>query len=326
MIEVQAGPSVTVVIPTRNGMAWLRESLDVFLRQEYPGKLDFLLIDSGSTDGTPTLQESNPGVRVHGIPKEEFGHGTTRNLALALCESELLLFTVQDACPRHPLWVRDMVTALVDHQLDAVCGGQATPHHPDHNPIEWYFPARESKKVEVLNGGEFVLWEPEKQLQRCGWDNVNALYKREALLKHPFERVRFGEDMRWAKDWLTQGGRIGFAPHCKVWHHHHHSGDYTRRRVLNTLYWRWRVFNVAPPLPIHPSVLNGIRTAKILLWNRKIRNPKEFWKWWRYNLRKSRGAHTAGREFASALASGPEKVEHLYESLGKTSPQAVKAP
>ena len=324
MTKVHA-PSVTVVMPTLNGMAWLGASIDAFLRQEYPGQLDFLLIDSGSTDGTQMFQETHPDMRVHRIPKEEFGHGTTRNLALSLCETELLLFTVQDACPRHPRWIYDMVTALIDHQLDAVCGGQAVPHHPDYNPVEWYFPAQESKEVVILDSKEFITWEPKEQLQRCGWDNVNALYKREALLKQPFATVRFGEDMQWAKDWLTNEGRIGFAPHCKVWHHHHHSGDYTRRRILNTLYWRWRVFNVSPPLPNRPSILTGIRTAKILVWNRRIRNPREVWKWWRYNWRKSKDAHTAGREFASALATNPENVEHLYESLGKTSPQAERA-
>jgi len=319
-------PDVTIAMPTCNGMEWLGHSLGDFLSQQYPGHFDMLLIDSGSEDGTDQLDGEYPGVRVHRIAQAEFGHGTTRNLAAQLTRSELILLTVQDARPRNQNWLRNMVEALIDHKLDAVCGGQAVPHDMDKNPLEWYRPVAETDQVTEIDGGEFIQWPPSMQQERCGWDNVNALYRREALTKRPFEDVRFGEDMLWARGWLGEGGRIGYAYHCKLWHYHHHHADYTRSRVLNTLYWRWKVFGVVPPLHPAPSVPHGLRLLRRLLWNCRIVHPGRLWMWWSYNWTKSSGAAAAAREFAQALSRGPENLEHLYDSLGRKSPMARKEP
>jgi len=320
-------PSVTIAIPTLNGIGWLGSSLADFLNQDYRGKFDILLLDSGSTDGTAQLGQSEGRIKIHSIEPDDFGHGKTRNLANALVDSELILFTVQDARPYNAQWITNMVKALLDHQLDAVCGGQAAPHNADINPLEWYRPLlEESNKIDKVIGTAFQTWPPEKQLERCGWDNVNALYRRTALAHHPFEDVRFGEDLRWAKGWLEQGGNIGYAYHCKVWHHHHHQGDYTRRRVLNTLYWRWKTFGVLPPLPQRPTLSVGLKMLKRLVWNNHIHHPATLWSWWKYNWKKAENAAAAGSEFASALSQSTEDVDRLYESLGKTSPIAKKKP
>ena len=246
-------PSVSIVIPTYNAKAWLQESLPHFLGQTYDGDWEILVIDSGSTDGTLSLLGPHKGIRIHSIPNEDFGHGKTRNLATSLSNAELLLFTVQDACPRTRHWLSSMVNDLLAFNLDAVCGGQAVPHDADKNPTQWYRPVNETKKVEIVHGDEFIQWSPDQQMQACGWDNVNALYKREALTKTPFENLRFGEDMAWAKAHLQQGGIVGYAKANKVWHYHHHHVGFTKSRVINQLYWRHKTFGVIPALPSPPG-------------------------------------------------------------------------
>ena len=241
-------PSVSIVIPTYNAETWLQESLPHFLGQSYEGNWEVLVIDSGSTDGTLRLLEPHERIRMHAIPNTDFGHGKTRNLATSLSNHELLLFTVQDACPRSRYWLSGMVNDLLAFNLDAVCGGQAVPHDRDKNPIQWYRPVSETNEVEIVRGDEFIQWSPEQQMRACGWDNVNALYKREALLKTLFQDVRFGEDMTWASAHLSSGGSIGYAKAHKVWHYHRQHPGFTRKRVLNQLYWRHKTFGAMPPL------------------------------------------------------------------------------
>ncbi|MDT0610474.1 glycosyltransferase [Streptomyces lancefieldiae] len=53
--EVDAWPSVCVVVPARDEAAVLPASLPSLLAQDYPGRVDVFLIDDGSTDGTGEL-------------------------------------------------------------------------------------------------------------------------------------------------------------------------------------------------------------------------------------------------------------------------------
>ena len=71
----------SVVIPTKNPGQIFRDVLDRVLEQECPWDFEVLVIDSGSNDGTQDYARSKPGVRLHEITPEEFGHGRTRNLA-----------------------------------------------------------------------------------------------------------------------------------------------------------------------------------------------------------------------------------------------------
>lgn len=317
-------PSVSIIIPTYNAKAWMQESLPHFLGQFYEGDWEILVIDSGSTDGTLSLIEPHKRIRIHSIPNEDFGHGKTRNLATSLSKKELLLFTVQDACPRSPHWLSSMVNDLLEFDLDAVCGGQAVPHDSDKNPAQWYRPINETKEVEIVRGDEFTKWSPEQQMNACGWDNVNALYKRGALTKIPFEDLRFGEDMAWAKAHLEHGGILGYAMANKVWHYHHQHVGFTKPRVINQLYWRHKIFGVIPALPLPPTPLFFLKTIKTIVWGFQIWNPIQICWWICYNWRLKKESHQAGQEFLWAVSQDAEELKNLYESLGTKSPMATK--
>ena len=318
-------PSVSIVIPTYNAEAWLKQSLPHFLEQSYEGDWELLVIDSGSTDGTLRLLEPHQRIRVHAIPNNDFGHGKTRNLAASLSNCELLLFTVQDACPRSPNWLSRMVNDLLAFNLDAVCGGQAVPHDRSKNPVQWYRPVSETSEVEIVHSDAFIQWNPEQQMRACRWDNVNALYTREALLKNPFEDVRFGEDMAWAKAHLSTGGSIGYAQANKVWHYHHQHPGFTRKRVLNQLYWRHKTFSALPPLAGPPTFLQFFKTLKAITVHAGIWNLVEVIRWLVYNNRLQKESHQAGREFLQAALKGPKELNNLYDSLGTASPMATKS-
>lgn len=319
-------PSVSIIILTYNAAPWFIESLPHFLGQVYQGEWEILVIDSGSTDETLQLLEPQDRVRVHSIPNEAFGHGRTRNLAASMAHGDLLLYTVQDACPRNELWMQSMVQSLIANELDAVCGGQAVPHDWDKNPAQWYRPVTESNVVEIIVGTEFKKWAPTQQLNACGWDNVNAMYRKTALATSAFEEVRFGEDMVWAKAHLSSGKNIGYAKAHKVWHYHHQHPGFTRSRVINQLHWRFKTFDVVPPLSPGPNLRFLVKIIKAIVWHARILHPMKVAYWIRYNWQLRLESHRAGQEFGAAHLNGPLELDNLYQSLGSASPMATKTP
>lgn len=317
---------LTIVIPTLNGLAWLHDSIHTFLQQDYAGPWDILVIDSGSTDGTVEFLMQFERVQVHQIPPESFGHGTTRNLAVSMAKGDLVLMTVQDASPRTEDWLTSMVHALDSHGLDGVCGGQTVPPRPDTNPLLWNRHLTDDARVEVFTGEDYHRASPMEKMHMCSWDNVNALYKKTALEAQPFQPVRFGEDMTWARDWLEQGGKIGYARKLKVWHYHHQHPGFTRKRQIYTNYWRHRIFGVVPEPKKQEARVRwrGLKGLVQLIASVGIENPVAIINWIRYNRMVHKESALAQRDFHTAAAAGPEALDELYKSLGEKPPMATK--
>jgi len=207
--------------------------------------------------------------------------------------------------------------------LDGVCGGQAVPHHPDKNPIQWYRPIAEDDTVEVFPKDKFQRASPHEKLRMCSWDNVNALYRKKALQDIPFDDVRFGEDMVWAKACLETGGKIGYAKHLKMWHYHHQHIGFTSKRIFYTHFWRYLTFGTLPTPDEQAKWMRTMRWLKTLVIHAKIWNPFRIFYWLRYNHRFHEVSNTTTVEFLNAAASGSNKLNTLYESLGDKSPMAT---
>lgn len=222
---------VSIVIPTKNGLPWLCDSLGIFLNQDFPGEYEILVVDSGSTDGTLEWLSRADGVRCVSIAPENFGHGKTRNAALQWARGGLLLFTVQDAAPRNTSWLMDMVEALESTGSNAVCGGQAVRQDWRFNPWEWHLDEDLQRPVRVWDGRLFSGWTLDERLTASSWDNVNALYRRSALETIPFPDVTFGEDMGWAHAALRQGFKLAQVPACAVYHYHVSTATFVRDRT-----------------------------------------------------------------------------------------------
>lgn len=316
-------PGVTIAIPTHNGMSWLEKSLPKFFLQDYSGCFEVILIDSGSTDNTAQLDRDFPELQIVHISQAEFGHGKTRNLAVQLSQHPLILFTVQDAVPKDNQWLKGMVTSLLENELDAVCGGQAVPHDTDKNPMQWYRPLSNDDSVDIKTGEGYDRAIPQERLKMCSWDNVNALYRKTSIQKVPFQDVRFGEDMTWARDWLAQGGRIGYAKRFKVWHYHHQPPGFTRKRQIYTHYWRHQVFGVLPQ-PKETKASLALRWLKGIVVHAGIKNPMRILHWMRYNKMVLDEAARATDDFLAAAAAGTQAMNILYDSLGASSPMATK--
>ena len=89
-------------------------------------EVELLVVDSGSTDGSLEIAARH-GARIHSIPKAEFSHGGTRNLAMELAEGEHVAFLTQDATPAHDGWLAAMLEGFEQAADVALVFG---PHDP----------------------------------------------------------------------------------------------------------------------------------------------------------------------------------------------------
>ncbi len=84
---------LSIIIPAYNAEAYLPQCLDSILAQERQGS-EVIVIDDGSTDGTATLLQCYPDVKV--IHQANQGMSTARNRGLDAAQGEYILFVDSD--------------------------------------------------------------------------------------------------------------------------------------------------------------------------------------------------------------------------------------
>lgn len=84
---------LSIIIPAYNAEAYLPQCLDSILAQEHSG-CEVIVVDDGSTDGTATLLERYPDVKV--VHQENRGMSTARNRGLDEAQGEYILFVDSD--------------------------------------------------------------------------------------------------------------------------------------------------------------------------------------------------------------------------------------
>src|SRR6185295_9518823 len=107
MSGVSSLPSITVVTPIFNGAAWIAETLESVLAQDYPGTLEYIVLDDGSTDGTPHVLAAyaKRGVRI--VSHSNMGEARTVNRGAALASHDLFAVVYADD-PLLPGWAQSM--------------------------------------------------------------------------------------------------------------------------------------------------------------------------------------------------------------------------
>ena len=91
-------PEVSIVVPTRNGVATLPALIEAIAAQADAAARELIVVDSGSTDGTLEVVRAAAN-HVIEIPSSRFNHGTSRNLGLERASGRFVVLTVQDARP-----------------------------------------------------------------------------------------------------------------------------------------------------------------------------------------------------------------------------------
>lgn len=150
-------PSVSIVIPVRNGEEFIGECLESVIAADYPlNRRQIIVVDDGSTDGTRKVVEDflnaapNSGILLLStlappVPEENYcpkglrdrftsashgGASAAKNLGVANSTGQIVLFTDAD-CRVDNMWIKEMVDPFFDPRIVSVGGMQyACPEDP----------------------------------------------------------------------------------------------------------------------------------------------------------------------------------------------------
>jgi hypothetical protein len=128
-----ASPQVTVLLPVRNGSAHLPAALDSVFAQTF-ADFELLVIDDGSTDGTPEILRAikDPRLRVVTHP-QNIGLVPTLNRGLELARGELVARQDHDDISM-PARLERQVAYLREHGDCVLVGAQALQIGEDDRP------------------------------------------------------------------------------------------------------------------------------------------------------------------------------------------------
>src|SRR5690242_13247080 len=112
---------VSVIIPTYNGTAFLRETIDSALAQTYPA-VEVIVVDDGSTDDTAAVI-AEYGDRIKGIAQANSGTSAARNTGIRASSGDYIAFLDHDDLWA-PIKLARQMRVLRDHpELGMVYAG-----------------------------------------------------------------------------------------------------------------------------------------------------------------------------------------------------------
>ena len=148
------------------------------------------------------------------IAPEEFGHGRTRNLAMAETSGELVAFLTQDSTPADDGWLAALAGSF---RLAEHVGAAFGPHlpRPDASPL--------TKRLltdffhEFSPGGDPVV---HRRGDSTYLSSNNLCVARAAWEEVPFRDIPYSEDQALGADLLAAGWAKVFNPAARVVHSH----------------------------------------------------------------------------------------------------------
>lgn len=230
-------PRATVVVLTYNPGPIFRDVLNAVSHQVAPFPFEVLVIDSGSTDGTPQVAQEF-GTRLLGIAQEDFQHGRTRNFAMESAEGEIVVFLTHDAVPASPFWLREMVACFeLDPDVAAVFGRHLPS--PGCDPIVARdtmahfknFGPDDRPSIQRIDPGPqgWGLYQSEEAILGF-FSDVNGAVRKSAWRKVPYLELDYAEDQRLGRDLLEAGFMKVYSPSATVYHSHTYGlAEYFRR-------------------------------------------------------------------------------------------------
>ena len=230
----------SVVLPTYNAGAMLRQVLDALSHQDTPWEFQCVLIDSASNDGTLAQLQSfarrQANASVHQINQQDFQHGYTRNQGIAWSDAEFVAFLTQDAIPADKDWLVNLVSAMENEPQAAGCFGRHIAH--DDAPLlikqelDYYFNALDQfpRTLSINTDPEAIKrgdrrW---RQILHFYSDN-NSCLRKSVWETIPLPCIPFGEDQLWAEMIIRRGHSKIYANNAIVKHSH----DYTPKETYN---------------------------------------------------------------------------------------------
>lgn len=191
--------------------------------------------------------EKYKNLRVMHISKEEYDHGSTRNLGVSLSKAPYFIMMTDDAVPADEKMVERLLAPFEDEKVGMTYARQMPAE--ESGVIEGYTRSFNYPDVSCRKSAENLK---DMGIKAFFASNACAAYKRDIFerLKGFTEGTIFNEDMIYARGLLDAGYQIAYAADAKVVHSHNYSGMAQLKRN----------FDLGISHADHPEVFAGLST------------------------------------------------------------------
>lgn len=224
--EDTTATSVSVVIPTYNAGRFCEPLMKKLREQKRLGSLEIIVVDSGSTDGTPEICERHQAKVIH-ISQEEFSHSYARNLGARAATGDILLFMTQDASPSCEDWIAKMILPILRGQAAAVSCREECPDDADlyykasaRNFYHWMGVSKEDR----ITGYAPSLTLSEQRTSAAITD-ISCAIERNIFQKYEY-RYNYAEDLDLGLRLIQGGYHLALLHEPTVIHGHNRPADY----------------------------------------------------------------------------------------------------
>jgi mycofactocin glycosyltransferase len=205
-------PAVTVIIPTRDRKEELVECLESVSNQDYPpDKMEVIVIDDGSRDGTDRLAHSALFQIIRN--RQSRGPSYCRNLGVKMAKGEVVAF-LDDDCVAGRSWLKDLVPCFQWDKTGAV--GGYVDGYSDLTLLDRY-----EKVFSPLNLGRHILFGKDDSsnfyLPGCSLLVRKAVYSE---IGGVGETLHLGEDVDFCWRMRASGRYAFYVPAGAVKHKH----------------------------------------------------------------------------------------------------------
>lgn len=195
---------------------------------------EIIIVDSGSSDMTPLIirkyKHDLSNFRLINIKREEFNHSETRNNAVKIAKGKYVCFLSGDAIPYNKnIFNYFFEDFSLDKKVVAVFG-KHTPY-PSTPIIQKVEVLCRFDKLDLYTNKKGILvqdltkpFTPYNDKNRLLWYslfNTFACYRRSFLLKYPFPKTDYFEDMLLGKIIIENGFIKIYDRRAMVIHSHH---------------------------------------------------------------------------------------------------------
>ncbi len=214
----QLPPSISIVMRSKDEGWAIRNTLEAIKNQDYTGKIELIVVDSGSTDGSvEIIEEFNPAI-FHQIFPQSYVPGKVLNWGLDHSSNDWVVFLNADATPANNEWLSELLTAGLNCMNFGVMFSRQIPRSNccavfAHDYERCFGPQRES-----------VTWDH-------FFSMVSCLVNKPVWAKYRFrEDLQYAEDDEWSRRLKSNGFEIGFVEKSIAIHSHNYTIKQSFRR------------------------------------------------------------------------------------------------
>jgi rhamnosyltransferase len=229
-------PLASVVIRSKDEAPAIGRLIDLLRTQTIASRLELIVVDSGSTDGTVDIVRAR-GIAPIEIPAASFTFGGALNAGCKLATAPLIVALSAHAFPRDERWAARMVAAFDDERVACACGDDRAP---DGSPL------RGAVLQDAGHARRHPFW---------GYSNAAGAFRADLWRQRHWRVDMPGtEDKEWAWVWLERGWLVRVDPALGVDHDHSHDplrSTYVRARREWVGY---AMYLDLPPFPLRAAL------------------------------------------------------------------------